>query len=296
MPTPSNFQLPDRKILILGATCLSIIAVLFTYRVVEIKKTAVAKQDLTATAGADEKSTLADNRVLSALQETTLESLTSTSSNPFVKVEGDSLSDRFSKNIVTAYAKYQAGYATEDEVSNEVINDIDTSVAPKEKYTISQVRVSVDSGPNEVRNYANQFATQYLQAVTPVSKDVLKYKKDITAMIPIYNDLSQRLIQVPVPAKLALSHLKLVNAYAMQADSFYLISGQEKDPVKALVGLSVLKNTATTQQDSFAQISQVIKQNDIIFSDTEPGRFFGTNPATNQGASNGTTSTNTQSN
>lgn len=291
MPNLSNFQLPDRKILILGATCLSIIAILLTYRIVEIKKTAKAEQALVATAGADEKSALADNRVLSALQETTLESLTSTSTNPFVKADGDSLSDRFSKNIVTAYAKYQAGYATEAEITNEVLGDINAaSVAPKEKYSLSQVKVSSDSGANDIRMYANLFADQYLKAVDPVSKNTAKYKTDITAMTPIYKDLASRLMSIPVPVKLALPHLQLANAYAMQSDSFYLISGQEKDPVKALVGLNVLKNTTITQQNAFAQITKAIKESGIIFADNEPGRFFGTNPLSNSLSATSSTS------
>lgn len=286
---PKQIQLPNRRILILGAICLSVIVITLSQKAVESKKLSAQKENLLASAGQDEKSVLADERILKAIEEATIASLSASSSNPFVTSPNDTLSDRFSKNIVSAYAKYQSGLATEEQIANEVINDIDTSGAPKEKYTLAQVQIFTPRDKQEIKDYANNFAREFLSAIDPVAKDPGKYNSNINLMSSIYQDVAQRLIRIRVPNALAISHLKIVNSYQLQADSFFLISGQEKDPVKAFVGLSVMKNSAIDQQKAFTVLTEYIKQNGIIFSESEPGVFFGTNTQINTGTSTGAT-------
>ncbi len=273
----NQIQLPNRRVLILGAVCLSLVAITLSQKVSTNKKLLAKQSELLATAGQDEASTLSDKRILDAIEEATLASVYSTSSNPFLTSPNDTLSDRFSKNIVSAYAKYQSGLATEEQISNEVISDIDTSGAPKEKYTLAQIQIFTPKDKQDVKDYVNNFAREFLLATEPVVKDPAKYNSNINMMAPIYQNIAQRLIKIKVPSSIAIPHLKIANSYQIQADSFFLISGQEKDPVKALVGLSAMKESAIEQQKAFNILTDYIKQNDIIFNEGEPGNFFGTN-------------------
>lgn len=93
-------------------------------------------------------------------------------------------------------------------------------------------------------------------------------------MVPIYRSLGENLLKIKVPSAVANEHLELVNQYLKQADAFILVGGEVKDPVKALLGLQVIREGMPTQVQMYTRIKTYFSQNDILFEKTEPGFFW----------------------
>jgi hypothetical protein len=58
------------------------------------------------------------------------------------------------------------------------------------------------------------------------------------------------------------------------ADTFPFIDGEEKDPVKALLGLRIVQNNLIELPTLFIKINQYFKQNGILFDKSEAGYLW----------------------
>lgn len=270
--------LPHRKILILGAVCISIIAILLTYKISSEKRIlAEQKSDLIVTGGRTEEEVSADQKIIDALNKAKMATLgaLASSTNPFDPSPKDSLSDRVSKDIFAAYLKYQEdGVAPDGDAIIQNFDYLDINDTDKNKYTLAFLNIFQPTSVDQIRNYGNTFAKTYLNAIEPVNKDVIKYQADINEMVPIYKSIGESLAKVPVPAAVASFQLELVNQYLKQADAFVLIGGQVKDPVKALLGLKVVREGIPVQVDMFTHIKNYLNDNGIVYRADEPGNFW----------------------
>lgn len=270
--------LPHRKILILGAVCISIIGIILTYKITKERRLiAENEQNLSVVAGRSEEQILADKKIIEALNKAKIDSLgaLASSTNPFDPSPKDSVSDRFTKDIFSAYLKYDRDGVLPD--GDALVNNLEylnIQDVEKNKYTLAFLNIFVPKTKEEIRNYGNQLAKTYLDAIKPVDQNIIKYKQDINNMVPIYRNIGERFMSIRVPSAVADEHLQLANQYLKQADAFILVGGQVKDPVKALLGLKVVREGIPIQVEMFTQIKRYLKDNDIIYEINEPGNFW----------------------
>ncbi len=277
-----NIEMPHKSVMVLAAICISAIAISLSYKIKEASMQVAGAQysaNIAVEAGTSEQALAADKRIAAALAETQADILGSlaTSTNPFDPSPKDSMSDTFTKNIVTAYAKYQYagnGGADLSALSDEALSNLRADTLPQKKYAITDVIMFVPKSDAEIKEYGNAFAKNYLTALVPVMNSPAKYDADINAVSGIYRQISANLIKMRVPSEVAVTHLQVVNDFTLMADTFPLINGQEKDPVKALLGLSLIQDSMTEVPQLFVQIHKYFKQNGIIFDKNEPGSIW----------------------
>jgi len=270
--------LPHKKVLVLGAVCISIIGIILTYKITnERRLIAESGYDLSVVGGRTEEQMLADQKVIEALNKAKIDSLgaLASSTNPFDPSPKDSVSDRFTKDIFATYLKYnQDGVLPDGDALINSFEYLDVNDINKNKYTLAFLNIFVPTNKEEIRAYGNEYARVFLEIVDPVSKDAFKYQSDINNMVPIYKSLGENLLKIKVPNAVANEHLSLVNQYLKQADAFVLVGGEVKDPVKALLGLQVIRESIPSQVEMYTRIKTYIYNNGIVYEKSEPGNFW----------------------
>ncbi len=136
------------------------------------------------------------------------------------------------------------------------------------------MNIFAPTSKDEIRAYGNEYARVFLEIVDPVAKNPFKYRSDINNMVPIYRSLGESLLKLKVPSPIANEHLGLVNQYLKQADAFILVGGEVKDPVKALLGLQVVREGIPAQVEMYTKIKTYIYNNGIVYEKSEPGNFW----------------------
>lgn len=276
-----NFKkdiLPHRKVLILGAVCISIIAIILTYKISSEKRLLLENQaELLVRAGRTEEEISTDRKIIEALNNAKLASLgaLASSTNPFDPSPKDSISDRFSKDVFATYLKYEKdGVLPDGDALIQNFEYLDVNDVDKNKYSLAFMNIFEPTTKDEIKNYGNTLAKTYLDTISPVDRDVMKYQTDINAMVPIYKAVGENLLRVRTPSAVASTHLQLANQYLKQADAFVLVGGQVKDPVRALLGLKVIREGIPVQVEMFTNIKKYLTDNGIVYEANEPGNFW----------------------
>ncbi len=272
-----TFELPHTKILILAAVCISVIAISIAYKISEAQKINKAK-NIYATAGSDIENNIADKRIASALYEAQLASLgtLASSSDPLAPSPKDTLTDRFSKDIFSAYIEYERSgqQLTDEQLSKNPIGNINTDILPKPKYILYDMPIFTPKTKDEIKEYGNLFAKTYTESLAPIAAHPEQFNDDLINIGVIYKKTGEALIKLKVPSSLAEKQLNIANAFIMMSEAFPLVNGQQKDPVKALMGLKVVRESMENQIQMFTSMSAYFKQNDILFEKGEPGALW----------------------
>jgi hypothetical protein len=273
-----HIELPHTKILVLAAICISIISIVLAYKISEAKKNLVNNKNIYATAGSDANEIAADQRIADALNEAQLANLgyLGSTTDPLAPSPKDTLTDRFSKDIFAAYIQFEKSgeKLSESELSLNPINNINTDSLPKPVYTSSDISVFTPSNKDEIKKYGNLFAKTYLDALAPVAAHPERFSDDLINIGEIYKKIGESLIKIKAPAEVAEKQLSLANGFAVMAKAFPLVNGQQKDPVKALLGLQVVKDSMENQVRMFTDMNTYFRQNGILFEKGEPGALW----------------------
>jgi hypothetical protein len=272
----SNSSLPNKKVLIVASVCITVVLVSFSYKLNQEKKALLTRLGGgQVVAGATDGLGQSDARVEAALQQTRYESIADIQ-NPFLPSAEDNTSDSFAKNIFSAYIKYDQDKSvnTENLVSG-IVNQVKTNDLPKEKYTMSDIKVFVINNKDQIRKYGNDFGAIYLDGIAPVQSDPTKYNTSLRSLAGLYKNVSLKLLTLNVPNTVSVPHLQLVNAFDIISESLPLIEDQAKDPVKSLLALRLVQDSMVKQIELFKTINNYFKQNDIIFASDEPGFVWG---------------------
>jgi hypothetical protein len=273
-----HFELPHTKILVLAAVCISMIAITIAYKVSEARKEVLKQKNISVSAGSDSETTAADRRVADALYEAQLGSLgnLASSSDPLAPSPKDTLTDRFSKDIFQAYIQFERSgeQLSETELSQNPIANIKTDFLPKPQYTSMDVTVFVPKTKDEIKQYGNLFAKTYLDALAPIGAHPEMFSDDLVNIGKVYRKTGEQLIKIKAPAEIAEKQLNLANGFVIMAQAFPLVNGQQKDPVKALLGLRTVKDSMENQITMFTEMSSYFKRNDILFEKGEPGALW----------------------
>ena len=270
-------QLPGKTILVLAAVCLSVIGGVGAYRVAQAARASleVSNNNIIATSEAAPVSN-STNKLLSALQEAELETTKSGGlQNPFAPADDDTLTDRLSKNFFSSYVQAETGASTDNEaLINSAMNAVDVNQLPKERYVASDLKVTGASSEAELKAYGNLFAAIQIEELTKIEQNQSVYKNDLNAIGAIYENMGERLMKVEVPVAVAAEHLVIANGFILNNENFKMISQQDKDPLKSLLGLRQYKETTERQTVMFTEIAAYLKSSGIIFNKSEPGYFW----------------------
>lgn len=266
---------PNNKILILAAVCLSVVACVGAYKIGEARKASLAALNSQGAVYLDIQATNDSNAILQEAlkkisQDTTLG--TSSEENPFAPKEGDTLTDSFAKNIFLSYAEKENGVSNLDNVtiSNKIISAIDTSSTPQAEYGFSRVKISNDATQAGVRAYGNKVGAILKDNYTAISNG--KADMSLAEMAAIHSKIGREIIEVPVPGGIAQSHLALANGYSILGSSFTTIASEEKkDPLKAVLAIRAAKDAADNLTSTYTTINSYFANNGILFSNEEAG-------------------------
>lgn len=269
-----SFELPHKKVLVLGAVCASVILVSLSIKLAADKKL-VSESNLVAVAGNSEPSNLSDKRILETLEQLKQEQLKefASSTNPFTPTKDDTVSDRFAKDVFAAYLKYEQadGNISDNELARDALSNIKTDFVPRPRYNLSHIRVFAPKNSEEIKNYGNQFAKEYLQTIAKIQQNPEKYSKKVSSLKPIYEEIIKNMQKIQVPSQIASEHIELMNSFGIMSDSLVLIDAQSNDPLKSLLGLRMIQESVPKQYNMFIRISDFFQQNGILFSDAEYG-------------------------
>ncbi len=272
-----SFELPHKKVLILGAVCTSVVLISLSFKIAT-DRSAVKENSLIAVEGESEINQLADKRVLETLEQIKLEELKdlASSTNPFAPNPNDTVSDRFAKDVFAAYLKYEqsGGKLSDDELSREAISNIKTDFVPKPRYNLSHIKIFAPKNKDEIKAYGNQFAKEYLETVAKTQTNPEKYSKRVSDLRPIYEEIVRNMLKMQVPSQIASEHIELMNSLGIMSDSLLLVDSQADDPVKALLGLRMIQESVPKQYGMFIRISDFFQQSGILFDDAEYGSIW----------------------
>jgi hypothetical protein len=286
---------PSKSLLIIGAFCFSIILGSVAYKIALAHKNSSAgtleNNNLAMVASQDSQNSATDTNTLinNALQEAQISSLTdqnSTSSNPFAITPTDSASNRVAKSLFVGYMNAQQSTAdtgntsdtlTDDQATNvagTVISELNNRDLPQPQYSIADVKSYIPSNTDQIKQYGNVVAGIILQNYKIIANDKTKSSNDLQPMEDVYINIGKTLIKQSVPDGVKNEHLELVNSFLILADGMKMIEKQSTDPVQALLGVRVLQNVSTEQQNVLISIAKYFESNAIIFTSSDVGALW----------------------
>ncbi|MEN9649169.1 MAG: hypothetical protein RL094_136 [Candidatus Parcubacteria bacterium] len=273
-------KLPGQHVLILGAICLSILGGVGAYKYAQYKKAAEAlrnRNGIVASAAGTNADTQSKEyaEILAQIELAKIDAAASTTANPFLPSPNDTMTDSLSKNVFISYLKYQGDdnldAAGQAEIANAVVSNIDASKLPGLKYSLNSIKMTYSVNVADIKLYGNTFATIRNKHLAQIAANSQFYNTHLVELGAILSQLGEELMKMNVPSEVALPHLDIANAYIRSGESFKIISGQAKDPLKALLGVKVFKDDLDRQTEMYTQISNYFSNNGILFDTTEPG-------------------------
>lgn len=274
-------ELPGTKVLVVGAICLSILGGIAAYKIGQIQKAYLASQPSSIVFDANATSSRIaalnnqpNNLLLSALEQAEADQAASTTSNPFIIDPKDNLTDVVAKKLFVTYAQDETSgisSASDPAFADNIINGIDTSTLPKAKYSISSITLFIPQTKTDLAAYANQFANVHQAGLVAVANTKGGKLVDIGVA---YKNIANQLISMKVPAGVADAHVEIANDYAISADAFDLINDQQKDPLKAVLGLKMLQDANGRQADAYKKIALFFKNSGLTFSTEDDGYMW----------------------
>ena len=271
------------KVLILGAICISIVAGVVSYRIAdiqnqkELEKKAGIAGDFKITGETVDPIT---NKVLSAVDNSNpILDDGSVADDPFTITDKDTATSRLAKQVYSDYVNKEAGNSDLGvaDIAQNALGQLSSADMPGPEFNLSNISFTNGQSDEEIRLYGNNFAEIYTRNMGNIAKNPQKYSDDLIAIADVYENVAKELIKIKVPPQVASAHLSIANNYHITAESFRLIDGQVKDPVKSLLGVKAAKEAEDENIQMFTNISNYFKSSGIIFDNNEIGSFWNTN-------------------
>jgi len=272
-----KIKAPNKNTLILASICFALLIISFAYKAKLSADTglptdpgiSIVAGSLT---GATDQSPM-DQKVADALQQAQLDDENSTTTDELTIKDTDSMSDKFTKNLLLSYAQHQndGTDVSDDEINQIASQSLDSTQAPQAKYSLNDLQISADTSEGGYRAFGNSFGGIYFNFINNIVSNQDKYDSSLPNVAQAYDEVGQKLLKIPVPTTLANDYLTYINDFSMLSDSMLIVSKQQDDPVKALVGLRQLQSLSQQQEDLFLKIAKFFSDNGIIFKDSEPG-------------------------
>ena len=276
--SPALTKGPSKTILVISAVCFSILLATISYKIT-LSKSKLPSENIVA--GFQGTTTTPGEIVTNALQDAQANSLSegeNPSDNPFAIQPGDNVSDRLTKTIFTGYLYAQQTDGVSDDsvaqVNDAVFSQIRSTDLPQGDFLLSQIRVFVPKTKTDLREYGNSLANVIRSNYQLIASDQEKYSNNIKALSAVYKKIGNEIILQKSPIAMQSTQLNLANSYSLTGKGIDMVADQEKDPVKAMLGLKTVKELNTYQSEMLINMANYLNNNDIIFSSDEPGFFW----------------------
>ncbi len=200
-----------------------------------------------------------------------------------------SLTDRFAQTLLKQYLLNRTGTPpSQEEIVAFVqkgVAELSASAVERDRYTLSDVRVSGDSGSAALIAYAAE--AEAAIAANTVSSSIsarneLSYFQDairgddaalakVSAYSKAYAAMGDALIRLPVPQEVRQSHLTIVNATMHLSSMTADMATLKEDPLRALMGIGLYGKHATSMKSGFANLNGVFRARQVSLTKGQPG-------------------------
>ena len=151
-------------------------------------------------------------------------------------------------------------------------------------YSINNVIITANDNTDALRNYGNALGL-LLKAYTPKIDDASIALAGIQGKNPnaahelkdhatSYQIILNNLIKMPVPQSVSTAHLALENGASNMIYIANSLSAAQNDPVLAINGLKLYKDTFTSISNSLVYIKATMFKANIHYLETEGGSYF----------------------
>jgi len=170
------------------------------------------------------------------------------------------------------FAKFMAANGeltdtSQENLINSVISNIDPGTIPP-KYSISDISI-VPNSPTSLKAYGNALASTLMNLQNQVANN-----KGNQEALARYQSSIESLRSLQVPSSLGLNHLRILNNLNVAYQSMIMVTAYENDPVKALLAMKTIDASAVDAQVLFRNIAIEIRNNGIIFNQSEAGNIW----------------------
>ena len=222
-------------------------------------------------------------RVTEPNAETDIESI------PGITPSSDSLTDRFSRELLTQYLSNRGTTApTSAEIISFVekgIQNLKAEAVSPPRYTLADVSVAGGVGAQSLQTYAAEAETAFAQNTVSADKNELSYfadalKDDAAALEKIedisaaYANIAAAMIEISVPNEARQAHLTIVNALIHMSEASADMAALKTDPVRALLGIGLYASYAQELVSGFANLSGVFTARQVVVPVGTAGHSF----------------------
>ncbi len=197
-----------------------------------------------------------------------------TQTKTFTEADGN-LTESFSKGLFSKYYSGTESTGLSDIDSQALVNEavgayssIGLGNAPQ--YIISDLKI-VKSNEANIRNFANTFVKDEEACLAKI-KIVAQTTEDPIEIGSLYKKCAENFITIPIIQEMNEYYLNLVNNYYLIGEKMASLEAAKSDPLKALVLFKEIGVLNTAKVPYYKNISNIIKNSGIIFSNTEPGK------------------------
>jgi hypothetical protein len=202
------------------------------------------------------------------------------------KPENLTATDKLARSFFSQYMNLkEVGLQNDKEAQGRTVqNLVDANMQPAspQQYSASSVKISQQA---TIRDYGNSVAsiiktnTLAKRSEINILKDALstenpRFIEELKPSVKGYKDMTQQLLNLNVPLATADIHLRLINAVSSISFIIEAFSKTFVDPMSSIQGLAILQTSFDKLVASFAEITKLLRLNNITYTTDEPGYFF----------------------
>lgn len=261
-----------KKTLNLAAVCIVILLVVFVYT--QKKEGGANKKGNIAIDETGPANAIAGAMITSedSYQEIVLDSVTKQQlgafekiANSYQKKEGDTLSDKISKDIFSQYIEYNSS-GQYDSANLKKITEQNVQNQPLAKANVPMKYIKlVPPSVTNLKAYGNNIAAIQVGLDKALGAIAGQPNQDVYIQ-GLYITTARLFMKISVPQSISTHHINIINSYFDYAYAFTIIRLQDKDPAKALLGVQKAKESNETLVKSFEAIRNIIILNKIQYT------------------------------
>jgi hypothetical protein len=162
-----------------------------------------------------------------------------------------------------------------DELTTNLANQTKEFTQLPSKYSIFDLKTFPDYEKEKIKNYGNEFAKimeKYINKQKSINEDdSYEFVKKISQ---IRMEQSDELSIIEVPRSISDEHLEYTNNLTKISLSLLKLAESDEDPILSNMLIKQYEEIRIKQPQLLISISDYFINNDIIFSDTEPGAMW----------------------
>ena len=161
----------------------------------------------------------------------------------------------------------------QDTLANNLVSTLQQSFTYKE-YGASGMNISYNPSQDDIKDYASKFASFQIAMILEMQSKLGTIQGNVGALASIYDKEASNLYTLKVPAKIATSHLQVVNNFSRVASALRAIANEKEDPIQVPLAIRIYQDSGSSQETEIRTISDFIKNSGIIFGKDEEGAYW----------------------